>query len=278
MRIGPQADLKSGRLQRRDRVGRRHFDPIDLARAQCREPCRRLRHWDQDHLFELRDPGLVPVIGVAGQFGELAEDDLGDLERPGTCRVLGELRPALARFLPFGRADDQNVGDQIWEKAERIFGVDRDRAVVDLLPVTEHVDERAHDRRPGRIELWGLLVIEPLQVPDNRVGGDRGAVGELDTLAQGENPAGVVARIDFPCGRQPWRQSGNLLGMGEIPIDQAIESSKAEEPISLAAIVRDAAGGWDVGRSHRNAKRLRKPRDACRESEQQRGGDDPGQS
>ena len=48
---------------------------------------RRLRHREQDHLVELRDPGLVPVAVEAGELHALAGHDAIDLERAGARRL-----------------------------------------------------------------------------------------------------------------------------------------------------------------------------------------------
>jgi hypothetical protein len=156
-------------------------------------------------------------------------------------------------LLPLRRADHQHGRNHVGEEAERRLRVDRDRAVVDLLIAIEHIDERPNDRRGRRIELRRFLVVEAIEVPDHRVCGQRRAIMERDAVAQRKDPARMVAPINLPRSGEAGCQSGDLIGPGEVPIDQPIERRKAEKAKPFAAIIRNPCGSRDIRRGHRNS-------------------------
>jgi hypothetical protein len=88
------------------------------------------------------------------------------------------------------------------------------------------------------------------------IGVEVGAVVKFDALAQVEDPSRVVHLVDFPAGGEPRGHIGGLVGVLEIPVDQRVESRKAEKAEAFSAIIRNAARRRDVGRSHADTQDL----------------------
>ncbi len=131
MRIAVGDEAEAGLLEAVDGVGRRHLDPVDLARAQRRETRVRLRHREQDDLVDLGDARLVPVVGVLVEIDADARlEVLGD-EGAGADRRLGELGPA-SGLLEGRRADVEDRRQDIGEIGDRPRRREFDRVVVDL--------------------------------------------------------------------------------------------------------------------------------------------------
>jgi len=158
-----------------------------------------------------------------------------------------QLRPA---FFPGGRADHQDARDQIGEVAERQCGVNRHRVVVDLFPALQHADDRADNRRFRRVVLRRFVVKDPPEVEDDRVGVEVGMVVKLGALAQVEDPPRPIDLVDLPAGREARSNTGRLIGVLEVPIDQGVIGGIAEKAEAFAAIRRDAARRRDVGGGH----------------------------
>ena len=79
---------------------------------------------------------------------------------------------------------------------------------------------------------------------------------ELHALAHLEDPAQWISRVDVPFREQAGRDVGKLVGVGEVPVDDAVIGGVAEEPEPFAAIVGDAGDRGQVGRRHRDAQGL----------------------
>ena len=255
VRVDAGHHLEARLLEARHRVGRRHLDPVDLARAQRGQARGRLGHRGQQHLVDLRDLVLVPVGGVLRQLDAHARLHLGDLEGAGARGRLGELRPRRAGLLELGRARDQRVGDDVGEVARRATRGDLDGEVVDLPPRLEQRIARPRDGAALRLELLGLRVVEALEVPDHRVRVEVGAVVELDAAAQREDPLGRVGLVLRPLLREPGPEPGQRVRAGQVPQREALEDRVAEEAHALEAIVRHARGRGDVGGRHGDAQR-----------------------
>jgi hypothetical protein len=63
---------------------------------------------------------------------------------------------------------------------------------------------------------------------------------EFDAVAQCENPAGMIVVVDLPGGGEAGGQPGDLVGSGEVPVDQPVERRKSEKAKALATVVGDA--------------------------------------
>src|SRR6266481_6873512 len=94
---------------------------------------------------------------------------------------------------------------------------------------------------------------------------------KFNAVAQGENPAGVVAVVDLPFAGKARGKPGDSLRMGEIPVDQPVEGGKAAKSKTFAAIIWDTRGRWRVGRGHRDPQGLPE-RGWRRDGQQEAGG------
>ena len=193
MRVLVGDDGHAALLQAGNGVRCRHFDPIDLARQQrCRPRCR-LRHGEQDHLVELGNARLFPVVGVARELHALARHDAVDLERAGARGLQRDLVPVLALLLPIGRAGIEDVGHVVGKQRIDDAGRQFDRVLVDRLVTHEGRDAGAHLGELLGIELGRLVVQDLIEIPDHGVGIEVRTVVEFDALAQLEDPALGVA-------------------------------------------------------------------------------------
>ena len=206
----------------RHRVGRRRFDQIDLASQQRVGSGQRLRHRNQDQLVDFRNPLLVPVIGVLRQFGEFARHELGQLERSGAGRLAGELVPVLAELFVLRRAGDQEPEHLVGKEGIDRLGGDLDGGIVDLGVARDRRQSGLDLRALTLVELRRLVVQDLVQVPDHRVGIEVAAVMELDALAQGEAPLGLVLVVDFPFGGETGHQFAGPIRHVHFPGDQRV--------------------------------------------------------
>jgi hypothetical protein len=145
-----------------------------------------------------------------------------------------------------------------------------DGLVVGLLELVDHRHGGAYDRRGGRIVLRRLVVVDPPHVPDHRVGVELRAVVELHTLPHLADPAQRVGLVGVPCSEQAWRDVSQLVGVGEVPVDDGIVGRVAEKSEPLAAVVGNAVRCGQVRRGHADAQDLRAGGE-CRHSGKHRG-------
>ena len=217
---------------------------------------------------------LVPVVFVAHHLDILAGNDPGDLERTGAGRLLAELRPVLADRVVLRRADHQHAGQQIRQETERIFRRHDDRVVVGLLVGIDHRHRRLDDRRGRRVVVRRFLVIDPVQVPDHRVGVEVGAVMELHPLPHGEDPAQRIGFVDLPGGEQARRDVGRLVRIvPQVPVHQRVVGRVAEEAVSLETIIRNPVRAGQVRRGHGDAQRAAGRRQGGKRRRRGGGGD-----
>ena len=216
VRIAAGDDLEAGALQARHGIRRRHLDPIDLARPQRGQPCRRLGHREQDHLVELGNLGLLPIAVVPAERHADPRLELRDLEGPRTRRRLGELGPR-SRLLELRRARVEHVGQHVGEVAERPGVGDLDRIVVDLAIARNERVARLRDRAARRVELLGVLLVVAIEIPDRGVGIEFAAVMEFHALAQMEDPLGLVVRVLLPSLGKAGPDVGELVGALQVP-------------------------------------------------------------
>ena len=179
----------------------------------------------------------------------------GDLERSRAGRRFLEVEP-VADLGILRRADDEHARQQVRQHAERRLGVQRHVGVIDDFVVLHLGCIRPVCQRLRPVELRRLFVQVAIKVPDDVFGFKRGAVVVFHALPQGEDPAQVVAGIDLPFGGKARCQVGETVGMSEIPVHQGIVDRIADKTTALAAVVRDAAGGRQVGGGHANAQSL----------------------
>jgi len=106
------------------------------------------------------------------------------------------------------------------------------------------------------VELGGLVVVDPAEVEDDRIGVEIGAVVKFDAFAQVEEPSGVIRFVDFPAGGEPRRDLGGLVGVVEIPLDQRVKGGNTEKAVAFATVVGNAARRRDVGSGHPDAQNL----------------------
>ena len=185
-------DLHAGGLELRHRIRRRRLDQVDLAREQRVGAGQRLRHRDQDHLVDLGQPLLVPIVVVLAELGELARHEFCQLERTGAGRLFGKLVPVLAELLILRGARDQEPEHLVGKEGIDRLGRDLDRAVIDL-GVARHRRQAGLDLRAlALVELRRLLVQHLVEIPDHGIGVELAAVVEFDALAQGKAPLGLV--------------------------------------------------------------------------------------
>ena len=141
----------------------------------------------EDHLVDVAFD-LAPVVAVAHERGPHVRLALAQTVR---ARAVGTERrgvlDTLAAIHRLGRlvglapllAHDVEVGEQLGQDRERRIRDDVDRMVVDLADFLDLAHVRLH---VGAVAL-GALVAE-----DHVIGGERGAIMELDPLAQLETP------------------------------------------------------------------------------------------
>ena len=269
VRIAAGDDLEPGALQARHGIRRRHLDPVDLARAQRGKPRRRLRHREQDHLVELGDASLFPVVVVPAQRHADARLELRDLERARARGRLGELGPG-ARLLELRRARIEHVGQHVGEVAERPRVGDLDRVVVDLAIARDEGVARLRDRAARRIELLGVLLEVAVEIPDRGVGVEIAAVMELHALAQVEDPFRLVVRVLLPSLGQARPDVGQLVRALQVPQHEPLEDGVAKEAHALIAVVRCAGRSRHVGRGHRDPQGSPRQCRSGREPQRQR--------
>ena len=271
---GPHVRLRVGiqhealRLDLRDGVGRRRLDPVDLARQQRRGAGAGLRHRQQDDAVDLRLALGIPVVVVLDVFHALARRELVHLERPRARSVGGEGGPRLlgplgriadagqrvVLLLPVRRRGHEQVGQVDRDEAVRLLGGQLDRVVVDL--ARRHQVRHAADGDADLVgrEVRRLLLEDLLDVPDDGIGLQVGAVMELHALAQLEDPLGLVGRIDGPFGGEARDQHARLVGRRQVPVREGVEQRNAGEAVALEALVRLPCGAGNVGGRHRHAE------------------------
>ena len=129
---------------------------------------------------------------------------------------------------------------------------------VDLLPalrvgvrvVGERGDAEVHERRHPRAVLRGVLVEEPVEVPQHRVGVEVRSVMELDALAEPERPLRLVVRVHLPALREPRNEPGGLVGGAHVPVDERVVEHEAHEAEPFEPLVGLSPGEGNVGRGH----------------------------
>ena len=243
MRVGARGDREPRLLQRRDRVGRRHLDPVDLARAEGGDAGVGLRDRQQADPVDLGRPFRVPIAVVAGEIDGFARHHPGDLERAGAGRrQRRNLGPVAPRLLEGLRRGEQQVDHHGGEVRGHLRGGDLHRLVV-YLPVGAD-DGRAGpgDARALRLELRAVVLVVAVEVPDHRVRVERRAVVELDALAQVEGPELLVGGILLPALGQRRDDPRELVRALEVPLHQTLEDRVAEEAHPLEAVVGHARG------------------------------------
>ncbi len=198
---------------------------------------------------------LVPVARVPRHLDGCSRH-LGDAERSGARRRRGEFLPVLAGGLVGRGAGDQEGRHHLREVARRLLGEDRDLVLVDLLPPVDDAEPNAREGCRVLLVVRRILVEEPLEVPDHRVGGEFRAIVKLHALPQREDPTLSVGRIALEALGEPWDDGRHRLGHTQIPANQRLEGRKARETKALEALVRRSGRRRHVGSRHRDAQDL----------------------
>ena len=103
MRLLVGVDDEAALLDFCDRIRRRRLDPVDLAGKQRRGAGVRLGHRQQQHLVDLGNARLVPVIFVLHEFEPLARREARHLPGAGARGVLARTRPRRPSISPWRR-------------------------------------------------------------------------------------------------------------------------------------------------------------------------------
>ena len=237
-------DLHAGGFELRHRIRRRRLDQVDLARQQRIGARQRFRHRDQHDLVGLRNPLLVPIVGVLREFGEFARHQFCQLERPGAGGLAGELVPVLAELFILRGARDQEPEHLVGEEGIDRLGRDLDGRIVDLGVARHRRQAGFHLRALALVELRCLLVEHLVQIPDHRVGIEFAAVVEFDALAQGKAPFLLVGcrrpSIRWP-GPAPACPAGRTRPSPRRPADR-----RSYRPRTDRRPRRDPAGRWSA--------------------------------
>ena len=254
VRVRIAGDLVAARLQLRNRIGRRRFDPINLARQERVDARIAFRHRYQHQLVGFRHTRLVPVGTIALKLQAFTRHQAHKFPRAGTDRGFGKFCPAL-RFGPCGGAGDEQVGQVDRQKRIRLTRRHFHRRVVDLARTGQRRHARQGLADQTRVVMRCVLLQHLLEIEHDRIGVDVGAVMKFRALAQFENPLGLVLRIHRPALGQTGNHHRRFLRRRQIPHRQAIKQSPAGEAVALKAGVRLAGGGGDVGGGHADAQR-----------------------
>jgi hypothetical protein len=75
---------------------------------------------------------------------------------------------------------------------------------------------------------------------------------KFDAVAQVKDPTRMIDFVDLPVGRETGGHIGRLVGVLEVPVDERVKHREAQKSEAFAAVIRDAAGGRDVGGGHAN--------------------------
>ena len=244
-------DPHAGGFQLRHRVRRRRFDQIDLARQQRIGARQCFRHRDQDQLVGLRNPLLVPVVRVLGEFGEFARHQFCQFERSGAGGLAGELVPILAELFILRGAGDQEPEHLVGEEGIDGLGGDFDGVVVDLGVARDRRQAGLHLRALALVELRRLVVQHLVEIPDHRVGIEVAAVMEFDALAQVKRHLVLSLSSTFHSVARPGTSLPGRSDDVHFPGNQRIVDRIGGELIGAGAAIRLAGGQRDVG--HRNA-------------------------
>src|SRR5690606_39654597 len=95
-----------------------------------------------------------------------------------------------------------------------------------------------------------ILIEDLVQIPDDRVRVEVGAVVELDALPQLDRPDCRIVLAYRPLRRQAGPAVGGLVGRREVPVDPGTADRVAGEPIASEAVVRLASRERDARSSH----------------------------
>ncbi|MCY1225622.1 hypothetical protein D9M72_378220 [compost metagenome] len=271
MRLRVGVDLEAAALDLGDGVGRRGFDPVDLARQQRGGARVGLGHRHHHHLVDLWHALRVPVLRIAHHFQALARHQAAHPERPGAGGVGGKRDPGLLGaldrigdrgrhrgefLLPLRGRGHEQVGQVVGQERIRLRGDQLDGEVVDLPCRAQRRHARGSHADLAGIELPGGLVQHFADVPNHGVGVERGAVVELDARAQLEYPSGLVGGVDLPFGGQARDQQAGAVAPGQVPLGEAVVHRDAGEAVALKTLVGLAERARDVGGGHADAQHL----------------------
>ena len=202
MRVNVGDDVHAGRLELRHCIGRRRFDPVDLAGEQRRDARGRVGHREQHQALTFRYTRGIPVVRVTMQQRPIPRGEAVEDPRSGAGRRLRELIPIAAQFLPTRRAGYVDVRHLVGEYRIRLVGRDLHRRRVERTIGGDRADIGRALRRLRLVVLRCIPLDEFVEVPHHRVGVECAAVVELDPGAEFERPDGPGRGIDLPTQRQ----------------------------------------------------------------------------
>ena len=238
-------DLLAGRLEARNRVGRRHLDHVHLTGQQRGRAGVVIGDRDQDQLVELRYLVLVPVVRVGHENGPLAGHDLLDHEGAGPHGVLDELRPTAGLF-PGGGTCHPQVGQAAQNERVGRSRIHLDGPFVDLAPALEIEHAATVGASLRRVVLGRVGVVELPDVPDHRVRIDRRPIVKRRVATQLEDPLrGVLGTYEVPL-REPRNLDRHGLVLVHVEIDHRVADGPAHEPEARPAVRGRTGGGGNV--------------------------------
>ena len=180
--------------------------------------------------------GSVPVVLVAHEFGDRVLATAVVLERSGANRLLVQRRVGQGRVHPRGRRDVTELsGDGVREEHVRLEQVVLHREIVDALDGSGlgvvRLDGQTHEG-VGALQLEGL---------DEGIGGEVGAIVELDAFADLDGPGLEVGRR-----RERLGQIGNGIALG-VDGGQGVEHHVGHEETRSRQGRRGRVQSVDVG-------------------------------
>src|SRR5437879_3821821 len=189
-RVGDEGGESRVRLDLRQEVERRVLPPVDLARLQRGVGGGVIRHVAPDDTIQVPDlaaGGTARLLLTRPVVRGLHVDDLGsrlplvfhELERAGADRLLDRL--VLGRGRDPGRHDERHVrrglAERVEDEAERLRQLERERLLVRRRQLRGVGGEQPAER---------VALRPPLERLHRVLGGHRGAVVELEAVAQRE--------------------------------------------------------------------------------------------
>ena len=172
-----------------------------------------IRHGEQQDLVELGNARLVPVVSIARELQAFARHDAIDLEWSGAGRLQRDLDPVPAELVPLRRARIEDVGHVVGKQRVDDAGRQLDRVLIDRLVAHEGRNAGAGLRHLLAVELRGLVVQDLVEVPDDGVSVEVGAVVELYAFTQLEDPFGRFAFDRRPRKREAGTNIGDGVGL-----------------------------------------------------------------
>ena len=110
----------------------------------------------------------------------------------------------------------------VGEQRVRRFGDNRDLVVAQYLNFIDIAGTITDHSELLNVKLRRVLIRNPVEVPDDIFGNEIAPIVPLNALSEGDQPALVIVRVNFPGRGQARLDVGRRVALRQVPKDQWI--------------------------------------------------------